>query len=34
MGEDRATWGKGTDWGEGQALETPDFDGGQSKVSL
>lgn len=34
VSEDVAAWGKGTDWGEGQALETADSDGGQSKVSL
>lgn len=30
MGEDAAAWGKE----EGQALESPDFNGGQNKVSL
>lgn len=34
VGEDRAAWGKGTDGGAGQALEIPDSDGGQRKVSL
>lgn len=31
ISEDRAAWERGTDWGEGQSLEIPDTDGGQTR---
>lgn len=31
ISEDRAAWERGTDGGEGQSLEIPDTDGGQTR---